>query len=71
MQMVGHYHIAYQGKAVLLAVKFHFLKEDSAEFFILKIGVILISVRGDEMNIGVIIELGKIFVQYHFPSTCG
>ena len=69
--MVGHYHIAYQGEAILLTVKFQFLKEDSAEFLIPKIGAIFISGCGDKMNIGIIIEFGEIFVHYHFLFNSG
>ena len=69
--MVRHYHIAYQGKAILLTVKFQFLKEDSAEFLIPKIGAIFISGCGGKMNIGIIIEFGEIFVHYHFLFNSG
>jgi len=69
--MVRHYHIAYQGKAILLTVKVQFLKEDLAEFLIPKIGAVFISGRGGKMNIGIIIEFGEIFVHYHFLFNSG
>jgi len=69
--MVRHYHVAHQHKAIPVTVRIQFLKEDSAEFSIPEIGVIFISARGDKMNIGIIIELGTIFVQHHFLFNSG
>jgi len=69
--MIRHYHIAHQHKTILLTVKFQFLKEDSAELLVPEIGAIFVSVRGGKMNIGIIIEFGRIFVHYHFLFNSG
>lgn len=69
--MVRHYHVAHQHKAIPVSVRIQFLKEDSAESFIPKIGGIFVGVRGDKMNIGIIIEPGTVFVQHHFLFNSG
>ena len=62
MEVVRHYHLAYQGKAILPAIERQLFQENLAELFILKIRIVPIGPCGDKVCVGVIIKFGEILI---------
>ena len=67
--MVRHYHVAHQGKTVPLAIELQFLRQYSAAFLILEVGMAFKCPRGDKVSVRVIIEPGEILMRYDLPPS--